>query len=184
MFELSFGKMMIIAVVALIVLGPERLPKVARTLGHLLGRARSYANQVKQDIDREMQMDELRKLQEQAKDAARSFETAVNDVGRSVESEASSAEKAFNELNADFDAKRASEAAGQGSAAAKIDEVAALEQSIAEQAMSANSASNAPANTIHAPAVKPMITSEQMNSSLAPAWPTQKPAADSAKQPA
>lgn len=58
MFELSFGKMMIIAVVALIVLGPEKLPRVARTLGHLLGRARSYANQVKQDIDREMQMDE------------------------------------------------------------------------------------------------------------------------------
>ena len=44
MFELSFGKMMIIAVVALIVLGPEKLPKVARTLRHLLGRARSYAN--------------------------------------------------------------------------------------------------------------------------------------------
>ncbi|TAF99377.1 MAG: twin-arginine translocase subunit TatB [Betaproteobacteria bacterium] len=183
MFELSFGKMMIIAVVALIVLGPERLPKVARTLGHLLGRARSYANQVKQDIDREMQMDELRKLQEQAKDAARSFETAVNDVGRSVESEASTAEKAFNEINADYDAKRAREAATQGSVA-KTDEVAALEQSIAEQAMSANSASNAPANTIHAPAAKPMITSEQMNSSLAPAWPTQKPASDNAKQPA
>ena len=68
MFELSFGKMMIIAIVALIVLGPEKLPKVARTLGHLLGRARSYANQVKQDIDREMQMDELRKLQQQAQD--------------------------------------------------------------------------------------------------------------------
>ena len=85
MLELSFGKMMIIAVVALIVLGPEKLPKVARTLGHLLGRARSYANQVKQDIDREMQMDELKKLQEAAKDAAKSFETAVNDAGRSVE---------------------------------------------------------------------------------------------------
>ena len=51
--------------IALIVLGPEKLPRVARTLGHLLGRARSYANQVKQDIDREMQMDELRKLQQE-----------------------------------------------------------------------------------------------------------------------
>ena len=99
MFELSFGKMMIIAVVALIVLGPEKLPKDARTLGHLLGRARSYANQVKQDIDREMQMDELKKLQQAAQDAAKSFESAVNETGRSVEQEASSASKVFNEID-------------------------------------------------------------------------------------
>jgi sec-independent protein translocase protein TatB len=177
MFELSFGKMMIIAVVALIVLGPEKLPKVARTLGHLLGRARSYANQVKQDIDREMQMDELRKLQEQAKDAARTFETAVNDAGRSVEKEASSAESAFNQMNADFDAKQASALTGDSAASpgsgAVADEIKALESSIAEQAQSANTAAS-----------KPVITAEQMNSSLAPAWPAQKPASDVAKKAA
>jgi sec-independent protein translocase protein TatB len=156
MFELSFGKMMIIAVVALIVLGPEKLPKVARTLGHLLGRARSYANQVKQDIDREMQMDELRKLQEQAKDAARTFETAVNDAGRSVESQASQVEQSYNAAASEAQNSIAPPAHG------KPAEVDALEKSIAEQAAAANASTSV---------VKPIISTEQMNSSLAPAWP-------------
>ena len=161
MFELSFGKMMIIAVVALIVLGPEKLPKVARTLGHLLGRARGYANQVKLDIEREMQMDELRKLQEQAKDAARSFETAVNDAGRSVESEASSASKVFNEMESDYKTKLDVAVTGNSIAApiaatalTAQDEVAALEKSIAEQA------------TQQIAEIKPMISVEQMTESL------------------
>ena len=172
MFELSFGKMMIIAVVALIVLGPEKLPKVARTLGHLLGRARGYANQVKQDIDREMQMDELRKLQEQAKDAARSFETAVNDAGRSVESEASSASKVFTEMDRDYHAKQGTPTSDAAVATIENsiapthpaltanDEVAALEKSIAEQASEHIAA--------HAPPAKPMISAEQMTATLAP----------------
>ena len=161
MLELSFGKMMIIAVVALIVLGPEKLPKVARTLGHLLGRARSYANQVKQDIDREMQMDELRKLQEQAKDAARSFESAVNEAGRSVEADASSASKVFNEMETDYKAKMQPTAttAVENSIAlphafTAQDEVAALETSIAEQAVTQTAV------------IKPMISAEQMSASL------------------
>jgi sec-independent protein translocase protein TatB len=167
MFELSFGKMMIIAVVALIVLGPERLPKVARTIGHLLGRARSYANQVKQDIDREMQMDELRKLQEQAKDAARSFETAVNDAGRAVETQASQVETQYNSLASQTENSIANPAASANvNANALADEVKALEQSIAEQALSQNSTASTSVAS-----VKPMITTEQMNSSLAPAWP-------------
>lgn len=161
MLELSFGKMMIIAVVALIVLGPEKLPKVARTLGHLLGRARGYANQVKQDIDREMQMDELRKLQEQAKEAARSFESAVNDAGRSVEQEASSASRVFNEMDSDYHAKLDG-AVTENSIAAPVvataltaqDEVAALEKSIAEHAAE------------QVAATKPMISAEQMTASL------------------
>ena len=166
MFELSFGKMMIIAVVALIVLGPEKLPKVARTLGHLLGRARGYANQVKQDIDREMQMDELRKLQEQAKEAARSFESAVNDAGRSVEKEASSASKVFNEMESDYKAKL-DDTVAENSIAAPVaatvltaqDEVAALEKSITEQA------------TEQIAEIKPVISADQMTASL-PQSPT------------
>jgi sec-independent protein translocase protein TatB len=141
MFDFSFGELAVIAVVALVVLGPERLPKVARTAGHLLGRARSYANQVKADIDREVQMDELRKLQQQAQEAARSFETAVSDVGKSVEKEASAAENAFNQINSDYDARKANEPvakdASPGSSAV-ADEIAALESSIAEQAVSQN----------------------------------------------
>ena len=163
MFEVGFSEIALIAVVALIVLGPERLPKVARTLGHLLGRARGYANQVKQDIDREMQMDELRKLQEQAKDAARSFESAVNDAGRSVEQEAASVQSSVNASLAQTEAGVAAAAhETENSIAAPVvataltaqDEVAALEKSIAEQA------------TEQMVEIKPMISAEQMSASL------------------
>jgi Tat protein translocase TatB subunit len=63
MFDIGFSEIVVIAVVALIVIGPERLPKVARTLGHLFGRMQRYVNDVKADISREMELDELRKLQ-------------------------------------------------------------------------------------------------------------------------
>ena len=77
MFDISFSEILVIAAVALIVLGPERLPKVARTLGHLLGRAQRYANDVKNDIQREMELEELRKWQNSVEGAARSVETTV-----------------------------------------------------------------------------------------------------------
>ena len=64
MFDIGFSEIVVIAVVALIVIGPERLPKAARTLGHLFGRLQRYVNDVKADISREMELDELRKLQE------------------------------------------------------------------------------------------------------------------------
>ncbi len=77
MFDIAFSEMLIIAIVALIVLGPERLPKVARTAGHLLGRLQRYVSDVKADINREMQMEELKKLQAQVEDSARSLERSV-----------------------------------------------------------------------------------------------------------
>jgi sec-independent protein translocase protein TatB len=77
MFDIGFSELMVIGIVALIVIGPERLPKVARTLGHLLGRAQRYVNDVKSDINREMQLDELKKLQSQVTDSARSLEDSV-----------------------------------------------------------------------------------------------------------
>ncbi len=135
MFDFSFGELGVIAVVALVVLGPEKLPRVARTAGHLLGRARAYANQVKSDIDREVQMDELRKLQQQAQDAARSFESSVNETARSVETEVSKAEQTFNEINTDYEKNKTVAPPGNSAVA---DEVAALESSIAEQAISQN----------------------------------------------
>lgn len=78
MFDISFTELLIIAVVALVVIGPERLPKVARTVGHLFGRMQRYVNDVKSDISREMQLDELKKLQSTVQEAARDFETSVN----------------------------------------------------------------------------------------------------------
>ena len=62
---------------ALVVIGPERLPKAARTLGHLFGRLQRYVNDVKADINREMELDELRKLQREVQAAARDFEQSV-----------------------------------------------------------------------------------------------------------
>jgi sec-independent protein translocase protein TatB len=77
MFDISFSELIVIGFVALIVIGPERLPKVARTLGHLLGRAQRYVNDVKSDISREVQLDELRKLQSQVTESARELESSV-----------------------------------------------------------------------------------------------------------
>lgn len=94
MFDIAFSEMLIIAVVALIVLGPEKLPKVARTAGHLLGRLQRYVNDVKTDINREMQLEELKKLQAQVEESARSLE-------RSVTKEMQSAEASLNQVAQD-----------------------------------------------------------------------------------
>jgi sec-independent protein translocase protein TatB len=86
MFDIGFSELMVIAVVALIVIGPERLPKTARTVGHLFGRLQRYVRDVKADISREMELDELRKLQQQMQTAARDIETSVSTAAREVES--------------------------------------------------------------------------------------------------
>ena len=93
MFDVGFSEIFVIALVALIVIGPERLPKVARTLGHLFGRMQRYVNDVKADITREMELDELRKLQSSVEDAARSIE-------HSVTREISTAESQLNSIAA------------------------------------------------------------------------------------
>jgi sec-independent protein translocase protein TatB len=78
---------MVIAVVALIVIGPERLPKVARTLGLLFGRMQRYVNDVKSDISREMQLDELKKVQANIEEAARAMQDSVSKQVHEAESE-------------------------------------------------------------------------------------------------
>ncbi len=85
MFDVGFSELMVIAVVALIVIGPERLPRVARTAGHLLGRLQRYVGDVKADINREMQLDDLKKLQQQVADQAKSMEQSVSQQLTSVE---------------------------------------------------------------------------------------------------
>src|SRR5690554_7444903 len=70
MFDVSFTELMLIGVVALVVIGPERLPKVARTVGHLLGRAQRYVSDVKSDIQREIDLEEVKQAQEAKEDAA------------------------------------------------------------------------------------------------------------------
>ncbi len=77
MFDVGISEMMVIAVVALVVIGPERLPRVARTLGHLVGRMQRYVNDVKADINREIELDELRKFKDQFQDAAQGVENTI-----------------------------------------------------------------------------------------------------------
>ncbi|WP_459616440.1 Sec-independent protein translocase protein TatB [Bordetella sp. 2513F-2] len=97
MFDVSFTELMIIGVVALVVIGPERLPKVARTVGHLLGRAQRYVNDVKSDIRREIELDELRKFKEEMDAAASEVQTSLRDTEQTVRS-------AGQSLRADLDA--------------------------------------------------------------------------------
>jgi sec-independent protein translocase protein TatB len=90
MFDIGFSELMVIGLVALIVIGPERLPRVARTVGHLAGRLQRYVADVKADINREVELDELRKMKDTVQQAAAGIED-------SVQSELNQAE---NELNA------------------------------------------------------------------------------------
>ena len=78
MFDVGFSELLVIAIVALVIIGPERLPKVARTAGHLLGRLQRYVSDVKSDINREMQLEELKKLQADMQDSARNIERSVS----------------------------------------------------------------------------------------------------------
>ncbi len=85
MFDIAFSEMLVIAVIALVVIGPEKLPKVARTVGHLLGKAQRYVSDVKSEINREMEIDELRKLQAEMQAAARKVESDVQTTLRDTE---------------------------------------------------------------------------------------------------
>ncbi|MCS7101294.1 MAG: Sec-independent protein translocase protein TatB [Burkholderiaceae bacterium] len=80
MFDFSLGELGLIGVVALVVLGPERLPRVARTVGEWLGKAQRYVNQVKADINREMELAELKRLKEEARAAAQSLQSSVQEL--------------------------------------------------------------------------------------------------------
>jgi len=77
MLDISFTELLVIGVVALLVIGPERLPKVARTAGHLYGRMQRYVTTVRSDISREIQADELRKVGQTFRE---SFESATSTI--------------------------------------------------------------------------------------------------------
>ena len=95
MFDVSFSELMVVGVVALIVIGPERLPRVARTAGHLLGRLQRYVNTVKSDISREMHVEDLKRFQERVKADFTSIESSVN-------SEVASLDKAVADIEAEI----------------------------------------------------------------------------------
>ena len=90
MIDLGISKIALIGAVALIVIGPEKLPRVARTIGMLMGKAQRYVNDVKAEVNRSMDLDELRKMKDTVQEAAR-------DVEQNIHSGASDFEKQFSE---------------------------------------------------------------------------------------
>lgn len=101
MFDISFTELMLIGVIALIVIGPERLPKVARTVGHLLGRAQKYVNEVKSDIQSEMDLKEISDIKKQMEDAAQSVKSSMtssmDDIKSAVSEPADSLKDSLNQ---------------------------------------------------------------------------------------
>ena len=85
MIDIGLSKMALIGVVALVVIGPEKLPKVARTVGTLLGKAQRYVNDVKSEVNRSMELDELRKMKDNVESAARDVEQTVHTSARDFE---------------------------------------------------------------------------------------------------
>jgi sec-independent protein translocase protein TatB len=90
MIDIGLSKMVLIGAVALIVIGPEKLPRLARTIGTLLGKAQRYVADVKQEVSRSMELDEFKKMKE-------SVEGAARDVENSIQTNASDFEKSWTE---------------------------------------------------------------------------------------
>ncbi len=84
MFDVSFSELIVIAVVALIVIGPEKLPKVARTLGALTGRMQRYVAQVKDEVNREVRFQELQQLQQEIQATATQTQTSLQQKADSL----------------------------------------------------------------------------------------------------
>ena len=95
MIDFGFDKIALIGAVALIVIGPEKLPRVARTVGHMLGKAQRYVADVKAEVNRSIELEELKKMKTEFEDAAR-------DVEQSVNKEVSAASAEFNAIGADW----------------------------------------------------------------------------------
>ena len=98
MLDLGLSKMALIGAVALIVIGPEKLPRVARTVGSLLGRAQRYVADVKAEVNRSMELDELRKMKESVEAAARDVQTSVQSTTAALENDFSSVSNELKSL--------------------------------------------------------------------------------------
>lgn len=90
MIDLGISKLAMIGAVALIVIGPEKLPRVARTVGTLIGKAQRYVTDVKAEVSRSMELDELKRMKD-------SVESAAKDVGQSIKSGSDEFEKTWAE---------------------------------------------------------------------------------------
>ena len=133
MFDVGFSEMVVIGLVALVVIGPERLPRVARTLGVLFGRMQRYVTQVKADINREIEASDLSKVKTDLESAARSFKSEV-------EGHAAQVQEGVREMQSTVE--REAEAARQG---------IALSGSTSEASPSSGTPASDAADSAHAP---------------------------------
>lgn len=85
MFDIGFSELVVIGIVALIVIGPERLPRVARTAGALLGRFQRYVNDIKSEVRREMEIEDLKKFHSQLTEQVHEVEHSIHKELRSAE---------------------------------------------------------------------------------------------------
>ncbi len=107
MFDIGFTELLIIGVVALLVIGPERMPKAARTAGHLFGRFQRYVSSVKSDINREMDLEELQRagqnFKQSVEEAAKGVETRVAEAEFTMRDEAKSISGKLNDALTDLE---------------------------------------------------------------------------------
>ncbi len=103
MFDMGFTEMMLIGIVALIVIGPERLPGVARTAGKYFGRLKRFVTSVKADVEQELRADELREILAKQQRELDSLRDTISDAGRELENEAGAIGKAGETLAQSLD---------------------------------------------------------------------------------
>lgn len=115
MIDFGFDKIALIGAVALIVIGPQKLPRVARTVGHLIGKAQRYVADVKAEVNRSIELEELQKMKSQ-------FETAASDIQNTVNREVNEATRSFETSWSDATAGLESSSMGSsdGSAAGDV----------------------------------------------------------------
>lgn len=139
MFDFGFSELMLIGAVALVVLGPEKLPIVARTAGQWLGKAQRMVQQVKSDIEREAELSELKKIQQEAKGIADDLTKTVKGQMQAIESDVKAVQNdvdsAARELTQSFEGtKSAFSDLGNSSTASASDELASAFDSAAQKA--------------------------------------------------
>jgi sec-independent protein translocase protein TatB len=178
MFDVGFSELIVIALVALIVIGPERLPRVARTMGALLGRAQRYVNDVKADIQREVDLDELKSIRSTFQDAAKSVEQSMSKVGEELHAAQASLTHGISGAAEDNTAAAAAGSAAAGSAAAEAAPAAgaSLTHAISAPAETAAAADGSAAAPAAAAAGEIPTDSAQMDLGLEPT-PAAEPAA-------
>ena len=111
MFDIGFSEILLVMVVALIVIGPERLPQVARSVGQWWGRIQRYVSKVKQEINTSIELDELRKMQRDMKAEADALQRSVQQAGNEIEQDVRALERDIEQTARDLSQPVAPDAA-------------------------------------------------------------------------